>query len=247
MNADVHALSGAYVLDALPDDEKRAFEAHIADCATCRAEVSELREATARLATVVEEAPPPHLRANVLGAAERTRQDSPLRTLVTRSEPRRWTRMVLAPAAALVLFLVATLGITSIRAGRRAGQLETQLAAVAEGLTATDARTVSLAGDARGNVTVVVSPERGAGAVVATGLAQVASDELYTLWLIDSDDPEAMVTFAPAADGTAVVALPAPDMGAAQGFGVTVEEASSDLEAPAGPILFHAEVEPVGT
>ena len=31
----------AYLLGALPDEERRAFEAHLADCAHCREDVAE--------------------------------------------------------------------------------------------------------------------------------------------------------------------------------------------------------------
>ena len=41
---DVHALSGAYAVDALDDIERAAFERHLAACAECRAEVASLRE-----------------------------------------------------------------------------------------------------------------------------------------------------------------------------------------------------------
>ena len=35
--------AGGYVLNALTDDERTAYEAHLATCPECRAEVSELR------------------------------------------------------------------------------------------------------------------------------------------------------------------------------------------------------------
>ncbi len=78
MTADIHALSGAYALDALPDDERSAFEAHLAQCEPCRTEVRELQETATRLAEGTELAPPPHLRERVMTAVARTRQDSPL-------------------------------------------------------------------------------------------------------------------------------------------------------------------------
>ncbi len=64
--SDIHALSGAYAVDALDDIERVGFERHLAGCATCRAEVASLREAAAALADDVALAPPPELRAAVL-------------------------------------------------------------------------------------------------------------------------------------------------------------------------------------
>ena len=37
--SDIHALSGAYAVDALDDDERAEFEKHLAVCPECRAEV----------------------------------------------------------------------------------------------------------------------------------------------------------------------------------------------------------------
>ncbi|MGH3762579.1 RskA family anti-sigma factor, partial [Actinophytocola sp.] len=48
-NADVHALTGAYVLDAVSDDERAVVERHLGDCGACRQEVAELRETATRL------------------------------------------------------------------------------------------------------------------------------------------------------------------------------------------------------
>ena len=50
---DVHTLTGPYVLDALPEDERAQFEAHLAGCDFCSTEVAELREAAVKLATQV--------------------------------------------------------------------------------------------------------------------------------------------------------------------------------------------------
>ena len=57
--SDIHALSGAYAIDALDDIERAQFERHLAECAECRAEVESLREAGGLLAEAVAAAPPP--------------------------------------------------------------------------------------------------------------------------------------------------------------------------------------------
>ena len=51
--SDIHALSGAYAVDALDDIERAQFERHLAECAECRAEVDSLREAGGLLAEAV--------------------------------------------------------------------------------------------------------------------------------------------------------------------------------------------------
>ena len=49
MRADLHTFAGAYALDALPDDDRRLFEGHLARCTDCVAEVRGLQAAAARL------------------------------------------------------------------------------------------------------------------------------------------------------------------------------------------------------
>jgi anti-sigma factor RsiW len=77
---NLHALTGAYVLDALDPDELAAFEAHLPGCPDCRAEVASLREAAARMAVAEAVAPPPELREAVRARIARTPQLPPLAT-----------------------------------------------------------------------------------------------------------------------------------------------------------------------
>ncbi|MCP3425567.1 hypothetical protein NBM05_05950 [Rothia sp. AR01] len=65
---DVHADAALYAVDALDDDEARAFEAHLADCAMCQEEVDSFRGTGAELAGSLPVEPPPELRASVLTA-----------------------------------------------------------------------------------------------------------------------------------------------------------------------------------
>ena len=73
MTTSIHALSGAYAVDALDDDERAGFEAHLPGCRDCQVEVAELRRAAAELAHDVAEEPPAALRASVLGAIAQVR------------------------------------------------------------------------------------------------------------------------------------------------------------------------------
>jgi anti-sigma-K factor RskA len=54
-----HDAVGAYLLDALPEDERLAFEAHLAECPTCQAEVRELAPVIQLLPTVLDTEPAP--------------------------------------------------------------------------------------------------------------------------------------------------------------------------------------------
>jgi anti-sigma-K factor RskA len=66
MNVDSHSLVGAYAVDALDDVEGAAFEAHLAECAMCRAELASLRAAAAALSSLAETPPPARVKDAVL-------------------------------------------------------------------------------------------------------------------------------------------------------------------------------------
>lgn len=73
--ADTDALSGAYVLDALTDDERRAFEARLAESDEMTEEVAGLAETTLLLAHAAEPvAPSPSLRGGLMAAIATTPQ-----------------------------------------------------------------------------------------------------------------------------------------------------------------------------
>jgi anti-sigma-K factor RskA len=66
MSADIHALSGAYAVDALDDAERAQFEQHLAGCPACQAEVQSLTAAATELSELTDWAPPAALRDRVL-------------------------------------------------------------------------------------------------------------------------------------------------------------------------------------
>jgi hypothetical protein len=65
---DLHALSGAYALDAVSDAERKRFERHLVRCPSCQREVRELLEAAGRFAVAVSARPPDGMRTRVLQA-----------------------------------------------------------------------------------------------------------------------------------------------------------------------------------
>ena len=75
---EVHALTGAYVCDALDAAERAAFEEHLAQCEACAEEVAEFSETAAVLAMAAAEAPPARLHAAVTARIDITRQLPPL-------------------------------------------------------------------------------------------------------------------------------------------------------------------------
>jgi anti-sigma factor RsiW len=66
MNDDIHSLVGAYAVDAVDDAERARFEAHLATCAECRAEVDGLRGAASSVAALADTPPPASLKAALM-------------------------------------------------------------------------------------------------------------------------------------------------------------------------------------
>src|SRR5215212_4984935 len=106
--SDIHALSGAYAVDALEDTERGEFEKHLAECANCRAEVASLHETAALLAAAEGATPPPSMREGVLAGIGRIRPLAPQQP----SEPettgptvvrRRWLPRLVAAAVSVAL------------------------------------------------------------------------------------------------------------------------------------------------
>ena len=100
---EIHALSGAYAVDALDDLERARFEQHLAQCADCRAEVASLRETASLLGETTASEPSAATRAAVLS---RIGQVRPLPPEVSRGSVRRVRRWPATFVAAAVTVLV---------------------------------------------------------------------------------------------------------------------------------------------
>jgi anti-sigma factor RsiW len=76
---DQHDDSGAYVLDAMGPQERRAFEAHLRECAVCQRNVREFRETLSGMKELVGQPPPPTLRDTILATIRNVPQLPPNR------------------------------------------------------------------------------------------------------------------------------------------------------------------------
>jgi hypothetical protein len=98
---------GAYLLGAMHDLERQAFERHLRGCDECQQELARLRPAAEALPGSVQQfEPPPGLKASLMEVVEREAR-------VTALPRRRWTRP-LAVAAVLLLGLVVGFGIAQL-------------------------------------------------------------------------------------------------------------------------------------
>ena len=118
--SDIHALSGAYAVDALDTAERTEFERHLAACAACRAEVASFHETTALIAETTTDTPPASLREGVLAGIREVRPLPPQTPETGEPAPERTGAQViplhrrvlprlLATAAAFVLLAAGLL------------------------------------------------------------------------------------------------------------------------------------------
>jgi Anti-sigma-K factor rskA/Putative zinc-finger len=99
---------GAYLLGALNDLERQAFERHLRGCSECQEEVERLRPAAEALpGSVVQLNPPPGLKKRLMAEVE---GDSKVTALPARRRPMR----LLAVAAVLLVGLVVGFGVAQL-------------------------------------------------------------------------------------------------------------------------------------
>ncbi|GAA4621518.1 anti-sigma factor [Actinoallomurus vinaceus] len=239
MSDDLHVLAAAYALDALTDaEERRLFEAHLEECASCAAEVHGFQETTARLGAAAARTPPPGLRERVLAEVREVSQSPraaegadviPLR-------PRRpgRARLVVALAAACLVVVAVSVGVVlGTQRSDRPGSADRTVAAV---LSAPDARTVSGSVASGGTVTVVASRSQGRAVLTSSGLRPPPAEKTYEMWLIGPGGIRAGGLVRPDAAGH-IRTLVEGTLADANKVGITVEPAAGSRQPTTKPIL----------
>jgi anti-sigma factor RsiW len=207
-------LIAAYALDALPSEEAVDLESHLAACERCRRELAEFRETAALLATAVERREPP------AGLREQI-----LRTIRPPSRRVAWQSWALAAAAVIIL----ALGGLDLSLARQVADLDARAAAQTQTLALLmnpTSKTVALSGSAIGTVRLIFSPAGGPGALVATGMPDLAPGLVYEVWLISGTTPKGVGVFRPA-PGQSVVVIVGGDVASYQTAAITVEHGAS--------------------
>jgi anti-sigma-K factor RskA len=239
-------MTAGYVLDALDEQERVAFESHLPGCPDCQAEVVALRATVAGLGAADAVAPPERLRAAVLAEVARTPQVAPEATaadavanaeVVPLGSRRRRLVAVLAVAATLLALLAIGLGALLGQARSQRDEVSADAQRVAQVLTAPDARSTTAAVQGGGRAAVVVSPSQQAAVLVGDDLAQPPAGHVYQLWFIGADGKAASAgTFTPGPQGSAAVPLDGTPAGAAT-VGMTVEPSGGSSSPTTQPVL----------
>lgn len=239
MTPDIHTLTGAYALNALTDDERQEFDAHLALCPSCAQELRELAETAARMGSTCATIPPPGLKTQVMTAARIIRQLPP-RLEDINSTPRRGRRArarhsLLAVAAAVIL-AVASLAVMTVDAERRADRTQALTNAVASVVSAPDARMVAGATGPRGSGRVVVSRLRDKAVFVAAGMTPAPAAKTYQAWLIGPSGTHSAGLLDVGNTGS-TGPLVAAGLGSATTLGLTIEPAGGSTQPSTPPLL----------
>lgn len=234
-NADVHALTGAYVLDAVSDDERAVVERHLGDCGACRQEVAELRETATRLGTAVATDPPPRLKGSVMAQVRSTRQapvGSEAPVVPLRRPGSSWTLRLSVAAAVVLLVVSGVLGVLLVRA-QSPSETDAQAVAIAEIVRAGDARVVNQSTESTGRVTALVSVSADRMLLLSDDLRPAPGGSTYQAWTI-GERIESAGLIEPT-DGEA--SLDVRGIDAAQAVGITIEPAGGSEQPTTDPIL----------
>ena len=227
----VHDLTAAYALDALDPAEAREYEAHLATCAECQADLAQLGGSASALAFAVESPPPPDaLRRRILEDARSERGNvAPLRP--------RWTFPVVAIAAvaacAAIGFGIWAASVSSslndVRSARE--QADRALTILAD----PNAKRLPVAGKTNGSLVV---SRNGEAALVVSRLEPAPSGKTYEAWVIEAGMPKRAGTFEGGGD-TSVLHLQRPVPTGAK-VAVTLERRPG-VDQPTGRILVSSD------
>jgi anti-sigma-K factor RskA len=169
----VHDLTAAYALDALDERERAEYEAHLATCEECRAELASLQESASSLAySVPAPAPPPQLRDRILEQARSERSN-----VVPLRRPR--VNYVLGAVAAVAASIAVGLGIWNAMLLNERDDRSV--------LTNPDARVIAL--PERGPISGRLQVDTDGNAALVVDSRPTAPDKDYEIWVIEGDTP----------------------------------------------------------
>ena len=246
LRANLHALTGAYAVDAIDDEAERArFEHHVRGCHDCTAELRGMADTATRLAFAAAQPAPPQLRDRVLAAVSSTRQLSPLvegqrhpragRTAAGR-QPIAWRPRVAWLIAAASMIAVIALTVALVQTSGQLDRARAQQARIAAVLAAPDARTATAPVQNGGTVTVVYSHDERRMIFTAHGLPPLTGGKVYELWLMapKSNRPKGLLDLQPGGRSAPIIAS---GLRPGDQTGLTVEPAGGSAQPTTTPIV----------
>jgi anti-sigma-K factor RskA len=229
-------LSGAYVLGALSQEERREAEEHLSQCTSCVQTLQELQKAADYLPFAVPAIEPSasvktRLFATIQAEAGQNAQNTQARPLMKKRDRSSWwsywqTR-VLATVAAIFLLLFGGMAAWNIA-------LQQQLAATAPPSLTTTIQGTNQTSGIQG--VALYLPQTRTTTVVVRGLPALTGTTIYQGWLIKNNQPQSIGRFE-VRNGTATLNF-SGDGGAYDAIAISHEpgpQASQDQ--PQGPVV----------
>jgi anti-sigma-K factor RskA len=256
---DVALNSGAYVLNALSDDERLQFESLMAESEDARAEATELADTAVVLGLSIEPVEPPTvLRARILDLVAQTPQWGPVEPATT-VEPidanpvdaaseapqigaaeerarRRWfTRpavTLVAAAAAVALIFGGGVVVNSALQNSQPSATASQINQIQ---AASDYQRSTVKVATGGTATLIWSDSMGRSAIMVKNLESLPSSKTYELWYIDKNGPKPAGTFN--SDGSLQAVVLDGKMGLGDTVGLTIEPSAGSKKPTTNPIV----------
>lgn len=243
---DIEELSGAYVLDAVTDEERQTVDAHLPTCQHCSQLIAELRSVVDLLPFAVPQVEPsPALKERVLTAIADKKAVTIQSTQVTpailqrlrtappqptrrRSTWQRWGTQLVAAAAILFFLISGSLTAWNISLQHQLGTLS------ASAPITYPVKSIQGTSTITGQVTYY--PQQHMTVVVVYGLAQTQGTQVYQGWLLQGKQPTS-IGLLNVQNGVATIDYPG-DIQQYSAAAVSLEQGpSATPAAPKGPVV----------
>ncbi|MBT8215629.1 MAG: anti-sigma factor [Acidimicrobiia bacterium] len=226
--------AAAYALNAMSEQERTEFEAHLETCPECQHVLADLQEGAALLGRAEAGDVPELFRRRVLNAIADEPQEPATSVEAAAAVRPPWRTRITGIAAVLVAVMATVAVVAALTGGTTAGDVRTAADAVVVAVAPTPDLTAEVDG------TFTYSETESASVLTLAGLPAVGDDATYQLWFV-GEVIEASATFTPG-DGNAVEVVIDRTPGDAGLIGITVEPSGGSLQ-PTTPILITAELD----
>lgn len=237
--SEFEALSGAYALDALTEEERRAADEHLAQCPRCRGILQQMRTVVELFPLSVPPVDPePRVKERILARIQAQQQQLPLPAAPARVPGPRWRLPLTVAAVVLLLVLFGGLLTWNLSLQQQVNQL-----AARQTLGAPTVYTLQgTAGKARISGQLLVFAQQHTNVLVVSGLPPLSGTHVYQGWLLQGKLP-ASIGLLTLSNGIARLEFEA-DLSSTTAVAVSLEPGPQPSPLPQGPILAQGTLHP---